>query len=174
MFVVFAALAILVALLLQTSPLLFTVGPDLRIDMPLLVVVYFSLFWSGPRALGVGFMAGLCQDVLSSGDLGLHAFSKSLSAFAVHMLCRNVQVQHALAQSVFTCLALVVETLAYLLVMAMFQFNTVSFQRGLLSIFVQPALLSVCCTPVVCYGLQALAQSLQLRPEKSPEHATGQ
>jgi rod shape-determining protein MreD len=174
MFVVFAALAILAALLLQTSPLLFTVGSELRIDVTLLVVVYFSLFWSGPRALGVGFVAGLCQDVLSSGSLGLHAFSKSLSAFAVHMLCRNVQVQHALAQSVFTCLALVVETLAYLLVMAMFQFNTLSFQMVFLHTFAQQTLLSVCCTPVVCYGLQALAQGLQVRPEKSQGHATGQ
>ena len=174
MFVVFATLAILAALLLQTSPLLFTVGPGLRIDMVLLVVVYFSLFWSGPRALGVGFMAGLCQDVLSSGSLGLHAFSKSLSAFAVHMLCRNVQVQHVLAQSVFTCVALVVETLAHLLMTALFQLNPLSFQVMLLYTFVQQILLSVCCAPVVCYGLQAFAQILQIRPHKSQRHATGQ
>jgi rod shape-determining protein MreD len=174
MFVVFATLAILAALLLQTSPLLFTVGPGLRIDMVLLVVVYFSLFWSGPRVLGVGFMAGLCQDVLSSGSLGLHAFSKSLSAFAVHMLCRNVQVQHVLAQSVFTCVALVVDTLTHLLVTALFQLNPLSFQVMLLHTFVQQLLLSVCCAPVVCYGLQALAQILQIRPHKSHRHATGQ
>jgi rod shape-determining protein MreD len=174
MFVVFAALAILAALLLQTSPLLFTVGPGLRIDMVLLVVVYFSLFWSGPRALGVGFIAGLCQDVLSSGSLGLHAFSKSLSAFAVHMLCCNVQVQHVLAQSVFTCVALVVDTLAHLLVTALFQLNPLNFQVMLLHTFVQQILLSVCCAPAVCYGLQALAQILQIRPHKSQRHATGQ
>jgi hypothetical protein len=90
------------------------------------------------------------------------------------MLCRNVQVQHVLAQSVFTCVALGVETLAHLLVTALFQLNTVSFQMVLLHTFVQQILLSVCCAPVVCYGLQALAQILQIRPHKSQRHATGQ
>ena len=63
--------AVLLALLLQTSPLLFTVGPGLRVDLTLLVVVYFSLFGGGERALVLGFLTGLCQDALSSEVLGL-------------------------------------------------------------------------------------------------------
>ncbi len=54
--------AILLALLAQTSPLLFTVGSGLRVDLTLLVVVYFSLFWGGERALVLGFLTGLCHD----------------------------------------------------------------------------------------------------------------
>jgi len=64
--------AILIALLAQTSPLLGTVGSGLRVDFTLLVVVYFSLFWGGERALVLGFLAGLCHDALSSETLGVN------------------------------------------------------------------------------------------------------
>ena len=45
--------AVLLALLAQTSPLLFTVGPGLRVDLTLMVVVYFSLFWGWRASAGV-------------------------------------------------------------------------------------------------------------------------
>src|SRR2546428_10448900 len=109
--------AILLALLAQTSPLLFTVGSGLRVDLTLLVVVYFSLFWSGGRALVLGFLTGLCHDALSSEVLGLSALSKSLTAFVVHTLSRNVQGQSLIAQVLFTALAVAVDTLGRLVVL---------------------------------------------------------
>src|SRR5215510_16512820 len=113
--------AVLLALLAQTSPLVFTVGPGLRADLALMVVVYFSLFWGGERALMLGFLTGLCQDALSSEVLGLSALSKSLTAFVVHILSRHVQVQSLIAQVLFTCLAVAVDTLARLVVLMVFQ-----------------------------------------------------
>src|SRR5262245_16692684 len=144
--------AILIALLAQTSPVLFTVGSGLRVDLTLLVVVYFSLFWGGERALVLGFLAGLCHDALSSEVLGLSALSKSLAAFVVHTLSRQVQAQSLIAQVLFTCLAVAVDTLARLVVLVVFQMRTLALPV-VLSTFVQQLLLSVLLAPCECYLL---------------------
>src|SRR5215813_14350917 len=114
---VVCATAVLLALLAQTSPLLFTVGRGLRVDLTLMVVVYFGLFWGWKRALVLGFLTGLSQDVLSSEVLGLGALSKTLTAFVVHTLSRHVQVQSIMVQVLFTGLAVAVDTLARLMVL---------------------------------------------------------
>src|SRR5262247_2749858 len=133
---------ILLALLAQTSPLLFTVGPGLRVDLTLMVVVYLGLFWGWKRALVVGFLTGLCQDVLSSEVLGLNALSKTLTAFVVHTLSRHVHVQSLTVQVLFTCLAIAGST------------------------FVQQTLLSILLAPCVYYGLQSAMQYGHIRPDK--------
>src|SRR5712692_7358452 len=157
--------AVLIALLAQTSPLLFTVGPGLRVDLTLVVVVYFSLFWGGERALVLGFLTGLCQDALSSEVLGLSALSKSLTAFVVYTLSRHVQVQSLMAQVLFTCLAVTVDTLARLVVMVVFQLHMVAFPI-MLSTFVQQTLLSILLAPCVCYGLQSAMHYSHVHQDK--------
>ena len=164
-------MAILIALLAQTSPLLFTVGSGLRVDLTLLVVVYFSLFGSGERALVMGFLTGLCHDALSSEVLGLSALSKSLTAFVVHSLSRNVQVQSLIAQVLFTSLAVAVDTLARLVVMVVFQLRALAFPV-VLSTFVQQLLLSVLLAPCVCYVLQLAVKSDHGRQDKRQNHGT--
>jgi len=163
--------AILLALLAQTSPLLFTVGSGLRVDLTLLVVVYFSLFWGGERALVLGFLAGLCHDALSSEVLGLSALSKSLTAFVVHTLSRNVQVQSLIAQILFMALAVVVDTLARLVVLVVFQLRTLALPV-VLSTFVQQLLLSVLLAPCVCYVLQLAVKPGHGRQDKRQSHGT--
>jgi len=157
--------AVLIALLAQTSPLLFTVGPGLRVDLTLVVVVYFSLFWGGERALVLGFLTGLCQDALSSEVLGLSALSKSLTAFVVYSLSRHVQVQSLMAQVLFTCLAVTVDTLARLVVMVVFQLHMLALPI-VLSTFVQQTLLSILLAPCVCYGLQSAMQYSHVHQDK--------
>src|SRR6266446_10363016 len=157
--------AILIALLAQTSPLLFTVGSGLRVDLTLLVVVYFSLFWGVERALVLGFLTGLCHDALSSEVLGLSALSKSLTAFVVHTLSRNVQVQSLIAQVLFTCVAVAVDTLARLVVMIVFQLPLLAWPI-IVSTFVQQTLLSLLLAPCVCYGLQSAMQHGRVRQDK--------
>jgi rod shape-determining protein MreD len=170
MFALLYAIAILLAFLAQTSPLLATVGSALRVDLLLLVVVYFSLFWHGQRPVLLGFLTGLLQDALSSEVLGLNALSKSLAAFAVYTLCRNVQTHSLMAQGLFTCLAIGIDTLGRLLVMIIFQLNTFE-PRMVLSTLVPQTVLSLLLVPLVCRGLQALARGLRVRPEKVPEDA---
>jgi rod shape-determining protein MreD len=157
--------ALLLALLAQTSPLLFTAGPGLRVDLALMVVVYFSLFWGGERALVLGFLTGLCQDALSSEMLGLGAFSKTLTAFAVYTLSRHVQAQSLIAQVLFTGLAVAVDTLARLAVMLVFQLPLLALPI-VFSTFVQQTLLSVLLAPCVYYGLQSAMQYGHIRPDK--------
>jgi rod shape-determining protein MreD len=157
--------AVLLALLAQTSPLLFTAGPGLRVDLAVMVVVYFSLFWGGERALVLGFLTGLCQDSLSSEMLGLGAFSKTLTAFAVYTLSRHVQAQSLIAQVLFTGLAVAVDTLARLAVMLVFQLPLLALPI-VFSTFVQQTLLSVLLAPCVYYGLQSAMQYGRIRPDK--------
>jgi rod shape-determining protein MreD len=157
--------AVLLALLVQTSPLLFTVGPGLRLDLTLMVVVYFSLFWGGERALVLGFLTGLCQDAVSSEVLGLSALSKTLTAFVTHTLSRNVQVQSLTVQVLFTCLAVAVDTLTRLVVLIVFQVPTLALPI-VFSTFVQQTLLSILLAPCVYYGLQSAMQYGHIRPDK--------
>ena len=165
MFSVVYVTAVLLALLVQTSPLLFTVGPGLRVDLTLMVVVYFSLFWDWKRALVLGFLTGLCQDVLSSEVLGLNALSKTLTAFVVHILSRHVQVQSLTIQVLFTCLAVAVDTLARLLVLMVFQLPRLALPI-VFSTFVPQTLLSSLLAPCVYYGLQSAMQYGHIRPDK--------
>jgi rod shape-determining protein MreD len=164
MFSVLAGIAIVIASVMQTSPLFFSVGSGWRVDLALLVVAYFSLFWDAQRALLVGFITGLCQDALSSELLGLSALSKSLSAFAVYTLCRNVQAHSVIAQTLFVCLAVLVDTSVRLLVMVVFQLNSFSVHTVLITLM-QQLVLSVVLIPFVCLGLEALARSLRLYQE---------
>jgi rod shape-determining protein MreD len=162
MFVVLYGITILVAFLAQTSPLLASVGSGWRVDLALLMVVYFSLFGYGPRTLLLGFVTGLLQDALSSEVLGLNALSKTLTVFVVQTLCRNVQVQSLIAQSLFTCLAIVVDTLGRMIVMLIFQLNAFE-PRIILSTLAQQTVLSLCLVPFIYRGLHALAKGLHVR-----------
>lgn len=165
MFSAVYVVAVLLSLLVQTSPLLFTVGPGLRMDLSLMVVVYFSLFGGGERALVLGFLTGLGQDALSSEVLGLSALSKTLTAFVVHTLSRNVQGRSLIAQVLFTCLAVAVDTLARLVVLMVFQLPTLAWPIAC-STFVQQTLLSILSAPCVYYGLQSVMQYGQIHPDK--------
>jgi rod shape-determining protein MreD len=169
MFALFYGIAILIALLAQTSSLLCTVGSGLRIDLVLLVVVYVNLFWRGQWPLVLGFLSGSLQDALSSEVLGLSALSKTLTAYAVQALCRNVEVRSLVAQGLVTCLAVVLDTLGRVLVMLMFQLNTVDL-RILLSTLLQQTLLSLCLVPFVYRGLHALGMRLRVwqKSEEGP------
>ena len=171
MFVLLYVLALLIALLGQTNTLFSTVGSGLRVDFALLIVIYFSLFWRGSRPLVLGFLTGLFQDALSSEVLGLNALSKTLTAFTVQTLCRNVQTHSLIAQGLFTGLAIIVDTLGRLIVMIIFQLNTFE-PRLIVSTLVQQTLVSLCLVPFVCRGLQVLAKGLHVRQEKIQEGTT--
>jgi rod shape-determining protein MreD len=165
MFIAWYILTVGGALLIQTSPWLLPLEAGWRVDLILLIVVYYGLFWRGERALVLGFLTGLWQDALSSEVLGLHALSKTLTVFIVQTACRNVQVRSLVAQVVFTGLAILVDTLARTLAMLLFQLQT--FEPDMfLPAFVRQTVLSLCLGPLVYRSLQALAKSFHLRQGK--------
>ena len=78
--------AIAVALALQTTLASFAIRGTAALDLVLIVVVYFSLI-SGPVAgLLLGSVAGLVQDALSSGIIGVGGLAKTIVGFAAGVL----------------------------------------------------------------------------------------
>ncbi len=76
-------IAIALALALQTTLTRFVVGGTAAIDLVLVAVVYVALT-SGPVAgMLAGSVAGLIQDSLSSGVIGIGGLAKSLVGFVV-------------------------------------------------------------------------------------------
>lgn len=74
-------IAIALALALQTTLARFVVGGTAAIDLVLVAVVYVALT-SGPVAgMLAGSVAGLIQDSLSSGVIGIGGLAKSLVGF---------------------------------------------------------------------------------------------
>jgi len=79
-------LATAVALALQTTLARFGVGGTLTVDFVLVVVVYAALT-SGPvTGLLTGTFAGLVQDSLSSGVIGIGGLAKTIVGFGVGAL----------------------------------------------------------------------------------------
>lgn len=162
MYVVLYIITVLAAFLIQTSPLLTTIGSGWRVDLALLVVVYFSLFWNGQRTLFLGFTTGLLQDALSSETLGVNAFSKTLVVFVIQSLCRNIQVHSPIAQGLFACLAIAIDTCAHIMIMLMFQLNAFE-PRVVLITMIQQTALSLLIIPFICRIIQALEYGLRIQ-----------
>jgi len=53
------------------------------IDIPLLIVIFYSRWESPSSAILFGWLAGLFQDISSGGALGINSLSKLVVAFAV-------------------------------------------------------------------------------------------
>jgi rod shape-determining protein MreD len=81
-----AVLALIVALALQTTVTGLAIRGTVALDLVLIVVVYVALT-SGPVVgLLAGSVAGLVQDALSSGVLGIGGLAKTMVGFAAGAL----------------------------------------------------------------------------------------
>ena len=76
-----AALAIVVALLLQTTVAFSLVGHRAAVDLVLVVVVYIGVVTGPVGGLLAGTAAGLAQDALAGGIVGIGGLAKSVAAF---------------------------------------------------------------------------------------------
>jgi rod shape-determining protein MreD len=89
-------IAVALALALQTTLARFVVGGTTAIDLVLVVVVYIGLT-SGPvSGMLAGSVAGLIQDQLSTGVLGIGGLAKSIVGFAVGAIGQQFIVTAAL------------------------------------------------------------------------------
>jgi len=91
---VFAAIG--VALALQTTLARLLVGGSAAIDMVLVVVVYVALTTGPVGGLLAGTAAGLVQDALSSGVIGIGGLAKSTVGFLVGVVGQQFIVTSAL------------------------------------------------------------------------------
>lgn len=68
-------------------------SPISRLDLPLIVTIYFGLVHRDPiRGLAVGMSAGLLQDALSQGPLGMSGLTKTVIGFLASSISRRVDV----------------------------------------------------------------------------------
>jgi rod shape-determining protein MreD len=93
-------IAIALALALQTTLARFVVGGTTAIDLVLVTVVYIALT-SGPvSGMLAGSLAGLIQDQLSTGVLGIGGLAKSIVGFAVGAIGQHFIITAALPRFV--------------------------------------------------------------------------
>ena len=93
-------IAIALALALQTTLAPFVVGGTAAIDLVLVTVVYIALT-SGPvSGMLAGSLAGLIQDQLSTGVLGIGGLAKSIVGFAVGAIGQQFIITAALPRFV--------------------------------------------------------------------------
>jgi len=112
------ALAVLIAiglaLALQTTLTRFLVGGTAAIDLVLVVLVYVALT-SGPvTGMFAGSLAGLIQDALSSGIIGIGGLAKSVVGFLAGAIGQQFIVTAALPRLVMFVAATVVHAAVFM------------------------------------------------------------
>ena len=107
-------LAIALALALQTTLARFVIRGTVAVDLVLVVVVYVALT-SGPvTGLLSGAAAGLAQDALSSGVIGIGGLAKTVVGFVVGIIGSQLIVAQPLPRFVVFLGATVVHALLFI------------------------------------------------------------
>jgi len=92
--------AIALALALQTTLARFVVGGTAALDLVLVVVVYVALTTGPVSGLLAGSVAGIIQDALSSGVIGIGGLAKSIVGFVAGVIGQQFIVTAALPRFV--------------------------------------------------------------------------
>lgn len=107
-------LAIALALALQTTLARFLVRGTVAVDLVLVAVVYVALT-SGPvTGLFAGTVAGLIQDAMSSGIIGIGGLAKSVVGFLTGIVGTQFIVTHSLPRFVVFFGATVVHSVLFM------------------------------------------------------------
>lgn len=164
-------LAVMVTLVLQTHLVFRSISAAWHVDLALLVVVCGCLQWEERRALLFGFVTGLLHDAVSSDMMGLNAVSKASTAFVILLLSRNVQVHSLMLTSGLAALAMSVDTVTRLFMLAAFQSHTYPLSM-MLQALIPHAVLGAVLMPLVHTGLRVLTQVLHLNTEQGQSDAS--
>lgn len=84
-----AMLAVALALALQTTLGRLTVGGTVSVDLVLVVVTYLALARGPMAGMLAGSVAGLLQDTLASGVIGIGGLSKSLVGYLAGVVAQQ-------------------------------------------------------------------------------------
>lgn len=106
------AVLIVAALALQTSTVLGRQGAG--IDLVLVVVIWTALQFGPAAGLLTGAAAGIAQDVLSAGIIGVGGFSKTLVGFGAGVLGSQFIVANALPRFVVLAVGAVINEIVFL------------------------------------------------------------
>lgn len=89
------AVSVALAVILQSTLRAFW-PPSVYADLPLIIVVYFSLRRDPVLAVVLGTVAGLATDVLSNGLLGAGGFTKTLTAYLIAAIVTRIMLDNPL------------------------------------------------------------------------------
>ena len=107
-------IAIALALALQTTLARFLVGGTAALDLVLVVVVYVALT-SGPvTGMFAGSLAGIVQDAMSSGVIGVGGLAKSIVGFLAGVIGQQFIVTAALPRLLIFLAATVVHAAVFM------------------------------------------------------------
>jgi rod shape-determining protein MreD len=106
--------AIALALALQTTLARFVVGGTAAIDLVLVVVVYVALTTGPVTGLLAGSAAGLIQDALSSGVIGIGGLAKAIVGFFAGVIGQQFIVTAALPRFVMFVAATIVHAAVFM------------------------------------------------------------
>ena len=106
--------AIALALALQTTLTRFVVGGTAAIDLVLVVVIYVALTTGPGTGMLAGSVAGIIQDALSSGVIGIGGLAKSLVGFLAGVIGQQFIVTAALPRFVMFLAATVVHSAMFM------------------------------------------------------------
>jgi rod shape-determining protein MreD len=106
--------AIALALALQTTLARFLVSGTAAIDLVLVVVVYVALTTGPGTGMLAGSVAGLIQDALSSGVIGIGGLAKSVVGFLAGVIGQQFIVTAALPRFVMFLAATAVHAAVFM------------------------------------------------------------
>ncbi len=104
-------LAIVLALALQTTIARFVVSGRVAVDLVLVVVVYVALSSGSVPGLMTGTIAGLIQDSLSTGVIGIGGLAKTIVGFVTGIIGTQLNIAEPVARFVVFFAATVVHEL---------------------------------------------------------------
>ena len=93
-------LAIILALALQTTIARFVVSGTVAVDLVLVVVVYVALTSGSGTGMVTGTAAGLIQDSLSTGVIGIGGLAKTIVGFVVGIVGTQLNIAEPVARFV--------------------------------------------------------------------------
>jgi rod shape-determining protein MreD len=107
-------LAIALALALQTTLARFVIRGTVAIDLGLVVVVYAALSFGPITGLMAGTAAGLAQDALSSGVIGIGGLAKTIVGFLAGLIATHLIVARPIPRFVVFFLATVLHAIVFM------------------------------------------------------------
>ena len=86
---VIALVAIAIALVAQAAISRLTVGGTVALDLALVVVTYLALIWGPLAGMLAGSAAGLLQDTLGSGVIGIGGLAKTIVGYLAGVVAQQ-------------------------------------------------------------------------------------
>jgi len=105
---------IILALALQTTLMRYLIGGRLAVDLVLVAVVYAALAAGPVSGMLTGTIAGLMQDALSLGVIGIGGLSKTIVGFLAGIVGRQFIVAHSVSRFVVFFLSTVLHAAIFM------------------------------------------------------------